>query len=163
MTYPCMLKLSYDAGKPLNHISKTNISSLLFCSYSMTIIIISSLLLSIMCVFICVANLLFCTQPPTVCWFQDASYELTILDASTKVQSLPTRRGRYQGGGIATISEAYDAGVDLERVYDVLVIIDTLTGTKNASSRFSKLIKSNVCVVTMFCFYRHKLQYRTAR
>ena len=88
----------------------------------------------------CVYSLLFCTQPPTVCWFQDASYELRILDASTQALSLSTRIGSYRGGGIATISEAYNDGVDLEKVYDAIVIIDTLTGTKNASSRFSKLI-----------------------
>ncbi len=75
-----------------------------------------------------------------MCWFQDANYELRILDASTQALSLSTRIGSYRGGGIATISEAYNDGVDLEKVYDAIVIIDTLTGTKNASSRFSKLI-----------------------
>lgn len=73
-----------------------------------------------------------------ICWFQDASYKLKIIDATTGMQSLSTRIGSYRGSAVVTISEAYDAGFDMERVYDVIVVIDTQTGTRNSSSRFSK-------------------------
>ena len=78
------------------------------------------------------------TQPPIICWFQDATYELRILDSTTGVRSLPTRTGNYRGGLVMSISEAYDAGVDMERLFDGLVIITAQTGTRNATAHFSK-------------------------
>ncbi len=77
-------------------------------------------------------------QPPVICWFQEATYELRIVDTATHTQSLPTRADNYRGGVITTLSEAYDAGVDMNRAYDVVVVIDTLTGTRNATTHFSK-------------------------
>ncbi|XP_064394567.1 uncharacterized protein LOC135341740 isoform X2 [Halichondria panicea] len=65
-----------------------------------------------------IINVIF--KPPTVCWFQDASYELRILDVSTQALSLSTRIGSYRGGGIATISEAYN---DIYTIPSILLLV----------------------------------------
>ncbi len=92
------------------------------------------------CLFLFNLTVFLHAQPPIICWFQDATYELMILDSTTGIRSLPTRTGNYRGGLVMSISEAYDAGVDMERLYDGLVIITTQTGTRNATAHFSKCI-----------------------
>ena len=96
-------------------------------------------------------------QPPTICWFQEATYQLTLFVGSVGTQNLisPAREGIYSGGEMYTISESFDLGINgRDQDYEALVVIESLTGIVNTtvqfgeSSRFSAMW-SDTCTRTV--------------
>ena len=76
-------------------------------------------------------------QPPLICWFQGAIYQLKLLDTLTRVQVPPNRQGTYRGDEIPTVSESYEVGIEKEKDYEAVVVIESLTGTTNTTIQFS--------------------------
>ena len=75
-------------------------------------------------------------QPPTICWFQEAIYQLTLFDSLSGAQISTGREGTYNGSEVPVISESFELYPEEDKNYEALVVIESLTGVVNASAQF---------------------------